>query len=159
MVFLHTGVPKQCWICINMVSLVRWDSCGFNEPNFCHSSWPLLTAWILINKQLISIDIWKSYFYDFSVAFHTKECVVDISNMFSGSDFQRKWDYQNNGHLRWDTRYIFSCWNQHTTTLLNEIWGISSPIFCMGYNHEFSIHNALYLHANVTTVFENRIWV
>ena len=32
-VFLHTGGPKQWWICINVVSLESWDSCGFNEPN------------------------------------------------------------------------------------------------------------------------------
>ena len=39
MVFLHTGVPKQCWIYINVESLERRDSAGFNEPDCVHVWW------------------------------------------------------------------------------------------------------------------------
>ena len=37
--FLHAGLYNKCWIYIDVVSLERWDSSGFNELNYIHVWW------------------------------------------------------------------------------------------------------------------------
>lgn len=38
-VFLHTGLSKQSYNCVNFVWMENWDSSGFTEPNCIHVWW------------------------------------------------------------------------------------------------------------------------